>query len=222
MAVSPIAFRIFHVKFILAARMKRSHFRQRIVEYIRAEARPPDKFSHQARLYALARQIAGRRRYDDDVVFAAAWLHDLGVFVGHRPEDLKLLASWDNVAYAMAKAPAILQRLGFHSKKIAAVVEAIRTHQPAAKPTTFEGVVLRDADILEQLGAVAVLRTVSKVGRDTRFVRFSDALAGLRRSVESLPGQLKLPAARRLAKPRVEALQRFLKSAEREAGGIDW
>ena len=202
--------------------MNKPNYRERLVEYIRAQAKPPDKFSHQARLYGLARRIARGHKHDADVLFAAAWLHDLGVFIGHRPEDPKALASWDNTAYAMDKAPGILKRLGFPAGKIPAVVEAIRTHQPAATPTSYEAVVLRDADILEQLGAVSVLRTVSKVGRDTRFVRFSDALKVLQRSVKTLPGQLRLPQARRLAKPRIATLKRFLKDAEADAQRIAW
>ena len=60
-------------------------FRTALVEYIRQEAQPVDKFSHQPRLYHLATQIGAGLEYDDDVLFAAAWLHDLGVFYGHRP-----------------------------------------------------------------------------------------------------------------------------------------
>jgi uncharacterized protein len=30
--------------------------------------------------------------YDDDIPFAAAWMHDLGVFIGHRPKDLAQLS----------------------------------------------------------------------------------------------------------------------------------
>jgi len=58
-----------------------------MVEYIRAQAKPPDKFSHQPRLYQLAKRLAEGRAFDDDVLYAAAWMHDLGVFIGHRPED---------------------------------------------------------------------------------------------------------------------------------------
>ncbi len=202
--------------------MKPAGYRQLLADYIRENAKPPDKFSHQPRLYALARQSADGRAYDDDVLYASAWMHDLGVFVGHRPEDLAELARWDNVAYAIRETPAILQRLGFPVKKIPAVLEVIRTHQPSAQPTCIEGVLLRDADILEQLGAVGILRTVSKVGRDTRFVRFSDALRVLRKNAEELPGQLQLDAARRLAEPRVKALRGFLQAAEEESAGVEW
>ena len=68
-------------------------FRIAIADYIRREARPVEKFGHQPRLYALACRIGEGLQYDDDVLYAAAWLHDLGVFIGHRPEDMDALRS---------------------------------------------------------------------------------------------------------------------------------
>jgi uncharacterized protein len=199
--------------------MTQSGYREAIVAYIRVQAKPADKFSHQPRLYHLATRLAESQPYDDDILFAAAWMHDLGVFVGHRPEDLMALAAWDHVAYAARQVPQMLKQFGFPEGKIAAVIEAIRTHLPSGKPTSFEGTLLRDADILEQLGAVTVLRTVSKVGRDTRFGRYSDALRVLRRNVEHLPSQLELASSRRLAQVRIETLKAFLAASEAEADG---
>jgi uncharacterized protein len=196
--------------------VKPENFRAAIVDYIREQARPVDKFSHQPRLYELTKAVGAGQRYDDDVVFAAVWMHDLGVFIGHRPEDPTALAIWDCVGYAMKCAPAILEQLGFPVEKIPAVVEAIRTHQPSADPTAIEGIILRDADILEQLGATVILRTVCKIGRDTRFETFPAALRVLRKNAETLPDQLKLPRARELAEPRLKALRAFLAAAENE------
>jgi len=201
--------------------MNQPAYRAAIIEYIRAQAKPPDKFSHQPRLYHLATQLAEGRSFDEDVLFAGAWMHDLGVFIGHRPEEPSSLAEWDHIAYAIAKTPDLLRRFGFPAEKIPAVLEAIRTHLPSAQPTTFEGVLLRDADILEQLGAIAVLRTVSKVGRDTRFVRFADALRVLRNNAAQLPNQLQLDSARRQAEPRLKTLLAFLGAVETEVGGGD-
>ena len=194
-------------------------YRQALADYIASQARPVDKFGHQPRLYALARQIAAGHDCDDDVVYAAAWLHDLGVFIGHRPEDPEALAPWDHVAYAIDRAPGILQRSDFPAEKIPAVLEAIRSHQPSGEPASIEGVILRDADILEQLGAVAILRTVSKVGRDTRYATFTDTVDSLRRSLETLPGQLKLETSRALAGPKIRILEAFLLAVEQESQG---
>lgn len=196
--------------------MQSPDFRPALIGYIRAQAQPVDKFSHQPRLYELTREIGVGQSYDDDVVFAAVWLHDLGVFVGHRPENPADLAAWDCVAYGMKQTPEVLRRLGFPPEKIPAVVEVIRTHQPQEEPLTLEGIIVRDADILEQLGAVSVLRTVCKIGRDTRFQVFPDALRVLRKNADTLPGQLKLPRARELAGPRLQTLRAFLAAAESE------
>ena len=201
--------------------MNQPRYREAIAEYVCAQARPPDKFSHQPRVYHLAKRLAEGQPYDDDVLYAAAWLHDLGVFHGHRPEDPAALAAWDNVAYAAKEVPALLRQFGFPAEKIPAAIEAIRTHLPSGQPTTFEGTLLRDADLLEQLGAIGILRTVTKVGRDTRFVRLSDPLGALRRNVEQLPAKLQLASARRLAQPRLETLRAFLEAAQAEADGIE-
>lgn len=196
--------------------MSQIDYRHAIVDYIRAEANPPDKFSHQPRLYELAKRLAKNEPFDDDVLYAAAWLHDIGVFIGHRPEDPSELAKWDNVAYAMKQTPRLLRRFGFPEKKIPAVIEVIRTHLPSGDPTTFEGTLLRDADILEQLGSVGILRTVSKVGRDTRFITFEDAIRVLLRNAERLPGRLRLDSARALAVSRIKTLNAFLSAAKDE------
>jgi uncharacterized protein len=192
-------------------------FREAIHEYIAREARPIDKFGHQPRLYALTQQIGAGHRYDDDVVFAAAWVHDLGVFVGHRPEDPDALACWDNVAYAIERAPEVLHETGFPPEKVGAVLEVIRTHQPAAHPTSMEGMILRDADILEQLGAIGVLRTVCKIGRDTRFPTFTQAVESLRRALATLPAQIRLDTTRALAAPKIQRLEAFLTAIDAES-----
>ena len=196
--------------------MPQPSYRNAIIDYIRTQANPPDKFSHQPRLYQLASQLANGQPYDDDVLFAAAWLHDLGVFIGHRPEDPAALAKWDNLAYAVEKAPDLLRNFGFPAEKIPAAIDVIRTHLPSGQPTSFEGALMRDADILEQLGAVGILRTVSKVGRDTRFTAFEDALRVLQRNAEQLSAQLQLDSARALALPRLQILKAFLSAAQNE------
>jgi uncharacterized protein len=194
-------------------------FRSTLAEYVRTQALPVDKLGHQPRLYALAQLVGEGVAYDDDVVFAAAWLHDLGVFLGHRPQDPVALAAWDNVRYAMEQAPRVLQQCGFPTAKVAEVVEAIRTHQPHLQPTTVEGVILRDADILEQLGAIGVLRVAAKIGRDTRYPTFTNAAATLRKALAELPPRLQLETARTLAQPRVALLREFLAELDREAFG---
>ena len=194
-------------------------FRTALMDFIRREAKPVEKYGHQPRLYALTRQIAWDLKYDDDVVFAAAWLHDLGVFVGHRPEDPAELAKWDHVRYTCERAPQILADAGFPAEKVQAVITVVREHQPHDQPTSIESTVLRDADILEQLGGIGILRTVCKVGRDTRYSTFTDAIETLRKNLQVLPGKIHLENAKRVAEPRIAALKSFLEAIDSESAG---
>jgi uncharacterized protein len=193
-------------------------WRESVVAYIRAEALPVDKFGHQPRLYALASRLGEGLDYDDDVVFAAAWLHDLGVFTGHRPKDPEELARWDHVPYTIARSRELLAGWGFPLGKLDAVAEAIRTHQPNDNPKLIEAIILRDADMLEQLGAIGALRALVKVGRDTRYTTFSSVLPVLRHSVENFPRKLSLNSAKLIATQRVEVLKGLLAAIEFEAG----
>ena len=197
-----------------------SPWRDSVIAYIRAQALPADKFGHQPRLYALAGRIAEGVAYDDDILFAAAWMHDLGVFIGHRPADPAQLQRWDHVPYTIARTRELLAAWGFPPQKLDAVAEAIRTHQPHDDPQTAEAILLRDADMLEQLGAVGALRAFVKVGRDTRYATFSSVVPVLRKALEELPGKFRLPASRRLARPRIAALQAFLDAIDEEAGEL--
>ena len=202
--------------------MTAAHWRNSVVEYLRREAQPPDKFGHQPRLYALAVKIAEGEgvAFDDEILFAAAWMHDLGVFLGHRPQDPEALAGWDHVPYTVARTRELLAGWGFPAEKLDSVAAAIETHQPKDKPADIQAVLLRDADILEQLGAIGALRAFVKVGRDTRYQSFSSVFALLNRLLIELPPQLHLNHSKRLASERVKALQDLLTAIEREAGGL--
>ncbi|MGB8260634.1 MAG: HD domain-containing protein [Terracidiphilus sp.] len=200
--------------------MEAGNWREKVVAYIRAEARPVDKFGHQPRLYALAVRLGAGMTYDDDVLFAAAWMHDLGVFEGHRPADPEALARWDHVPYTIRRGRELLAGWGFPSGKLEAFAEAVAQHQPDGDPRTAEAVLLRDADILEQLGAIGALRAVAKVGRDTRYPTFSSVVPVLRRAAEQLPGKLRLESARKLAEGRVALTQALLDAVAAEAGEL--
>ena len=196
--------------------MSATDFRSAIRDYIREEAKPVDKFSHQLRLYELTREIGAGQSYDDDVVFAAGWLHDLGVFIGHRPEHPAQLATWDSVAYAMKRTPHLLRQFGFPIAKDRRR-RGSHPHPSAAGESHEPG--RCDPARCGHSGAVgrtSILRTVSKIGRDTRFTGFPDALRVLQKNVDTLPDQLRLPKSKQLAETRVAALRSFLEAARRE------
>ena len=198
-------------------------FRTSIETYIRENALPVDKYSHQPRLYALTLQLAQSAglAYDDDILHAAVWLHDLWVFEGHRPVDPDALPKWDNVAYACEMIPALLTSWRFPAEKIPAVIDAIRQHVANGRPATPEAILLHDADLLELLGAVGIMRALSKVGRDTRYTTHGSVVKVLESALQ-LPDQLLLPAAKLIAEQKVSVLQMFLTALTNETYGISY
>jgi uncharacterized protein len=200
--------------------MTQAAWRDSVVAYIRVEARPADKFGHQPRLYALATKIGQGMDYDDDVLFAAAWMHDLGVFLGHRPQDPAELSAWDHVPYTIERSRELLRGWGFPEEKLDRVAEAIQSHQAKDDPKTLEAVILRDADILEQLGAIGAMRMIVKVGRDTRYPTFSSILPVLSDAASHLPGKMRLTSAIGMSIARVEVLRSFLAAVSEEAGDM--
>lgn len=198
-------------------------FRTSIETYIRENALPVDKYSHQPRLYALTLQLAQSAdlAYDDDILHAAVWLHDLGVFEGHRPVDPDALSKWDNVAYACEMIPALLTSWRFPAEKIPAVIDTIRQHVANGRPATPEAILLHDADLLELLGAIGIMRALSKVGRDTRYTTHGSVVKVLESALQ-LPDQLLLPAAKLIAEQKVSVLQMFLTALTNETYGISY
>ncbi len=195
-------------------------WRKAIVEFIRIAAQPEDKFGHQPRLYALAKTIGRDLDYDDDILFAAVWMHDLGVFLAHRPQDSEQLSRWDHVPYTISRSRELLTEWGFPTEKLDGVEEAIRHHQAKDEPPTMEGMLLRDADILEQLGAIGILRATVKVGRDTRYPSFSSILPVLNDAVNHLAYQTRLTGSKAIAQSRAEMLRSFLAAVHDEAGDM--
>jgi hypothetical protein len=81
-------------------------------------------YSHSMRDYALARELAAsdHATLDDDVLFAAAYLHDMAAFKPWENEKL------DHSDVAAGIVDTVLKGTGFPMAKIDAVRGAIRTH----------------------------------------------------------------------------------------------
>ena len=77
--------------------------------------------------------------------------------------------------------------------------------------------ILRDADILEQLGAIGILRAVSQ-GRARYAVSHIHRRCGIAaQGAGDAPGQIRLEDARESARPKIDALQAFLQAVDRES-----
>lgn len=111
-------------------------------------------FEHCSRVHRYAVEIGKHENADLWVVEIASYLHDIGR--GHEKGEYHTETS--------AKlAEAFLKNLGLSDSQIRRVTDCIKTHsrkdQYRKTPETIEAKVLYDADGLEMIGAVGILRT---------------------------------------------------------------
>jgi HD superfamily phosphodiesterase len=174
-------------------------------------------FSHCERDYALARSLAASDHVvlNDDVLFAAAYLHDIAAFqpwgTGSEPPDHSDLGA-DAVG-------SILEGTGFPMRKLDAVRAAIRTHMYYRDPVAPEAVYLHDADALDWLGAIGVERILALVDPNGGDPDGPKAVKMLEDNLEKVPGRVVSPAGRKLVEPRRRELQAFLEELKRESAG---
>jgi hypothetical protein len=187
----------------------RAHVRSFAAEHFH---NPAWGYSHCERDYALARELAAADgvRLDDDVLFAAAFLHDIAAFepwekpkVDHADEGARI-------------ADTILKDTGFPMAKIEAVRGAIRTHMFARDPVGPEAVYLHDADALDWLGAIGVARIIALVDPNGGSPDGPKAAAMLADNLAKVPSRVISPAGRARVPERQAELAQFLKNLRHE------
>ncbi len=168
-------------------------------------------WQHSERNYRVALALAkgDGLKVDDDVLFAAAFLHDMSAF---QPCADPKMEHGDCAAFSSA---AILKSAGFPMQKYTAVAAAERGHMYYRDPGTQpEAIVLHDADSLDFLGAIGAARMLSLTGSSK--VDFAGAVKSLRSFLNDIPPKLVTRTARAMAVVRVAELQKFLHALDRE------
>ena len=170
-------------------------------------------YSHSQRDYALARELAAADgvALDDDVLFAAAYLHDMAAFPPWANDKL------DHSDIAADTVDTILKGTGFPLAKIDAVRGAIRTHMFYREPVGPEALYLHDADALDWLGAIGVARIFGLVDPNGGDPTGPKAAAMLEDNLAKAPARVLSPAGRARLPQRLAELERFLKDLKRES-----
>ncbi|HET9392845.1 MAG TPA: HD domain-containing protein [Candidatus Rubrimentiphilum sp.] len=168
-------------------------------------------WQHSERNYRIALQLAqgDNLHVDTDVLFAAAFLHDMAAF---KPcSDPKM----EHGDCAAIESEAILRPAGFPMQKYAAVAAAERGHMYYRDPGTIpEAIVLHDADSLDFLGAIGAARMISLTGAQKP--SFGPAIKSLRSFIKDIPPKLVTHTAKTMGAARVAELQAFLDAIDRE------
>jgi len=172
--------------------------------------------SHSIRDYELATEMAAADKVmlDDDVLYAAAYLHDVAAFAPFRKPDV------DHQDEAARIIDSLLAGTGFPMAKIEAVRGAIRTHMFARDPVGPEALYLHDADALDWLGAIGVARVFGLVDPNGGAPDGPTVTKRLESSLTSVPPRILSKAGKARTPQRVRELEQFLRDLRSESADL--
>ena len=185
----------------------------RIYELARAKFRHPAwGWQHSERDYLMAVRLAkgDGLHVDTDVLFAAAFLHDMAAFMPCGGQKV------EHGECAARQAGTMLRGTGFPMRKLAAVQAAERGHMFYSNPgTDSNAIVLHDADSLDFLGDIGAARLMALTGG--KAPSFAPAVKTLRKFLADIPPRLITRTARQIGAERAAELQTFLVRLQSES-----
>jgi uncharacterized protein len=178
---------------------------------VKTEKHPSWGLSHGERDLRLALEVAAQEGLvvDKDVLFAAAYLHDLGGLDGYSKPGV------DHAVRSAEVAEPLLKGWGFPMEKFPKVKEVILGHvYYGAAPEGPEARAFHDADLLDFLGPMGVSRLLAATQDGGPEGTMGGSLKTARAFAKDLPGKLTTGAARELAKVRVAQMQAFFQQLD--------
>ncbi|MEN9309522.1 MAG: hypothetical protein RL173_3454 [Fibrobacterota bacterium] len=185
---------------------------------------------HVRRVVRSATEIAVTESADQDVVFAAAWLHDCVAVPKNSPDRAK------GSVLAARAACAFLESAGWPAGQIPSIFHAIEAHSftAAIEPRSLEAMVVQDADRLDALGAHGLARCLMLAGSwKSSLVHPTDPWAVSRELDDTkyaidhffakllrLPGTMRTQGGMGEAQRRAEVLKNFVREVARERGEV--
>lgn len=182
-------------------------WRDEIARIARTLDHPAWGLTHCERTYhqTLALAAAEEAEVSEPVVFALAYLHDLGAFPAFQQPGASQAES------SAIAAEALLRRTDFPATEKEDVVAIIRSHDFERPPLEIaEARCFHDADMLDFLGAVGVTRLLSIVGLEDWVPNPQAALDAARDFADSLPDKVVTRAARAVAAERALETRTYL------------
>jgi HD superfamily phosphodiesterase len=171
--------------------------------------------AHNQRDYFWARKLAAidNVTLDDDVMFAAAYLHDVGSMEGWRVKDQE---HGDTAAAELDK---MLAGTDFPREKMDRVREAIRTHMFYRDPVSGpEARYLHDADALDNVGTVGVAWLLEGVNADPKSsgMASTKAIEILTNDAPKIEARAVTPAGKAEMATRIAERKAFMEQLSRE------
>jgi len=175
--------------------------------------------AHNQRNYFWSKKLAAADHValDDDVIFAAAYLHDVGSMEGWQVE------GQEHGDTAAAKLDQMLAGTDFLAEKMDRVREAMRTHMFYRDPgNSPEARYLHDADALDNVGTVGIAWLLEAVNTDPKGGGFSStkAVEILTNDAPKIEARAVTPAGRAEMATRIAERKAFMDQLSRETDGF--
>lgn len=164
--------------------------------------------NHTRRLLEFVSIIGEGMKYNSEAIWIAAHLHDWGAYPPWAEMDI------DHALRSRQVAEDFLTQHGCPAELKTLVLESIELHHTGGEQRSLESILLRDADILDFLGVVGVLRDFSKNARELRKAYI--ITLGRRKN---LPGLLSLEKAKKIAERRLQEMDELLDRFEADSFG---
>lgn len=170
---------------------------------------PVASTDHVERMTRWCQELGPAVDADMEVLIPGALLHDVGVVINRKK----------HYVAGRNRAAEILQASGFPEDKTDAALHVLETHSRygGPNPETTEAKVGQDADALEYIGAIGILRTVVRGLKDGSFSgKISDFPEYLRSILAKVEGTFHTKRAEELGRSRLEYMKIFLERIEKE------
>lgn len=193
-----------------------SNWKIQVYDFAKKNVRHPSwGLAHSERDYQVTKTLASKEalNLDDDVLFATAFLHDIG---GIAPFDKKGV---DHAVRSVEVVEPLLQQWGFPMKKFPLVKEMILGHTYYGPvPASREAQAFRDADVLDFLGSIGIARILATTEEQVGNAGLIAPTVGtLKDFAKTMAAQCSLTACKELAKPRQLELEQFLFSIDQQS-----
>jgi len=164
--------------------------------------------NHTRRLLKLIAIIGKDQQYNPELVWVAAHLHDWGAY----PKWMQ--PAVDHALRSRQVAEEFLVEKGYASELLTPTLECIEFHHGSDPNRRMEAILLSDADALDFLGVVGVLRDFSKMPKDLR-----KAYEVVQSRKEKLRQSICLETSKKIATQRLDEMERLLVAFEQETFG---
>lgn len=164
---------------------------------------------HAQRLITTVSAIADTPTFDPECIWLAAHLHDWGGYARWA------VAGVDHAARSVEVVAPLLAQWNCPPALASQVLECIQYHHGGPEQRSVESVLFTNADALDLLGTVGVLRIFAMNHRDLR-----GAIAATRRFTDISMRAVTLPLAQQLAQERLAQTQQLLEQFEQQTAGV--